>query len=287
MLELPLANCCSCFARESDVEKVVFGIMPSYYPGPYALVPVVAEMVDGRLSLVDDARDRFPKNGEIYVKNKAFPESFGRLSAGLWEVRTFETKSEQEEHSDPFARFYASGNLPAPHEIIPINCSSEDQDTIRELLLNRIRLPYRLTSDALIEFTDGVVVGPVRTLVHPDGDGFRCLECTFEVPIRAWKSRDVFDPLDIPNHTSTRFFVQAKFIPKADFYIDLSPLQDSIRSIVKLIAKERPGSYIISKKEQELLAEKLSSGGLPEHVEARRERVLRLLRQSMDIPEQL
>lgn len=267
--------------------RIVLGFYPQYQPGPYALVPVAAEYVFGKLEKVPDIRGRFPNNGEVYIHERNIPEDFARLSAGVWEVRYIERANDEDDRGDRFAHFVSMAILPAPHEIIYVGCSSEEPEVARELLLAGIPLPYRLTADPLIEFDDGVIAGPLKTSLRPEGTGFRCSELAFTLPLKAWKKRGALDSLTFSNQSQPRTFVWQTPLPKNDFLIDLSPWQEAIRSVVKFISKEGPGSYIISKKEQDLLAEKLSAGGLPEWVAARRERILRLLQESVDTQEQL
>ena len=265
--------------------RTVLGFFPFHPPVSFALVPVAAEIVDGKLTKVPDVRKRFPRNGEVYIHERNIPGDFGRSSAGLWEVKFIDT--DEQENSERFAHFVSTGVLLAPHEIVHIDCDSEEPDVARELLLRGVHLPYRLTSDPFLEFGDGIIVGPVRTSALPDGVGFRCPENALEHPLRGWRSRAALEPLVLPNQSQTRSFVWKKPFPKADLYIDFAPLQDAIRSVVRFIAKEGPGTYVIPKRQQDLLAEKLSAVGMPEWVDARRDRVLRLLGQSGEIPAQL
>jgi hypothetical protein len=265
--------------------RTVLGFFPFHTPVSFALVPVAAEIIDGKLTKVADVRKRFPRNGDVYIHERNIPSDFARFSAGLWEVKFIDT--DEQENSERFAHFVSTAVLTTPHEIVHVDCDSEEPDVAREHLLSGMHLPYRLTSDPFLEFCDGIIVGPVRTSALPEGIGFRCPDNALEHPLRAWRSRAALEPLTLPNQSLTRTFVWNKPLPKADFYIDFSPLQDAIRSVVKFIAKEGPGTYIIPKRQQDLLAEKLSAGGMPEWVEARRERVLRLLGQSVEIPEHL
>lgn len=267
--------------------KVVFGYMPSYNSGRFMMIAALAEVVEGRLVKVEDALTEFPTRGEVLVPQKFIPEAFDRLSAGLWEVQWAERRNEDDDRNDRFAHFVAVKDHAPPHEVFRVDCHSEDDDAAREILTRGLQLPYRLTAEPLVEFTDGVVAGPMRYLPLQDGFGFRCPDNAFDHPIRAWSHRGSLDALDIPNHVRTRSFVSRSFIRKAETYVDLYPMTEAIRGVIKYISKEGPGTYAISKKEQELLADKLSANGLPEWVEARRDRILRMMKLSVEIPKQL
>ena len=109
--------------------KVVFGYMPPYYPGRFAMIFAISRgRMKGKLVIVDDVMAEFPTRGEVLVPQKFIPDTFDRFSAGLWEVLWAERRNEDDERNDRFAHFVAVRDHAPPHEVIRIDCHSEDED---------------------------------------------------------------------------------------------------------------------------------------------------------------
>src|SRR5690606_1941894 len=70
-----------------------------------------------------------------------------------------------------------------------------------------------------------------------------------------------------------RRFLAQPALPKPDTYLDLAPLEQALRTLIRHVCKDGPGSFILTKNEQAALVARLSACPLLDHLEARRQRL--------------
>ena len=153
-----------------------------------------------------------------------------------------------------------------------------------------IALPFDRRASRRIHHDGVVTAGPLRCLPLQDGFGFRCPDNAFEHPIRrvgaiVGSARPPGDPeprevpvVRLAELLSVRLRLTSTFTSMAD----------AIRSVVKYASPRRGRAPTPSPRRSRISsADKLGADGLPEWVEARRDRILRLMRLSVEIPKQL
>lgn len=229
----------------------------------HLFIPVLAQEIDGILEPVENAIELFPTEGTILVEKRIFPSTLKRGSFGLWQVH----RRSEARPGSRYAEYKAHNHLPPPPEIINIPISSQRPEEARMFLMNGVNLPYELSGNPLIEFSNGLVVGPISAKVTDIG--FYCEEEAFQYPLNAWKSKLSLAPLFLKPDSliipSPRIFCGYTFLPERESLYDMASFRIMIASTMRFACKTGPGTYIISRKEQDEIINRLSSIGTSEH----------------------
>jgi hypothetical protein len=225
---------------------------------------------------IHDAEDFAPPRGTIYVPPNLVPENFGFLDFACWEVSEDPSFRDNDEGG---AKWKAKRLDRLPAEIVTLDISSSRSDEVVTILCDQgLQVNFNITARAVyVEFSDGVIAGPLTFSRSEDGRRSICEPTQFVEPIPAWKSGALFDTVLFTAEgrygRAHRRFLSSRQLPPNTDYLDFAPLEHALQSLVKRVCRDGPGSFILPKREQALLVERLMSIQLPTQLEARRRRL--------------
>ncbi|HVS36316.1 MAG TPA: hypothetical protein VMS17_12165 [Gemmataceae bacterium] len=212
------------------VPRIVLGFCAEVATADYTFAYVLAAGHEGRLLKADFSM--FPPQGSIYVPRSLFPHSPVRFrDLGFWDVEEDPNFSERNRGAK-YRAFRLRTDVPA--ELIRVDCPSHRPDEARQFLVERgLESFYRLDDrDLLLEFADGVLVGPVRLdPAQPDGR-FRCDPEQLAQPIGAWPNRHALQPVLVNMGQTMRWFVWP--LTRPDSFIDLASTRQVLESLQRL-----------------------------------------------------
>ncbi len=210
--------------------RIVLGFCAEVPTTEYTFAYVLAADHEGRLLKADFSM--FPPQGSIYVPRPLFPHQPVRFrDLGFWDVEEDPNFGDRNRGAK-YRAFRLRADVPA--EIIRVDCPSFQADEVRQHLIERgVEAFYRLDGrDLLVEFADGVTVGPVR--VEPDDDDgrFRCDPKRLGQPLGAWPNKSVLQPILVNMGQTARWFVWP--LPRSESFIDLASTRQVIDSLQQI-----------------------------------------------------
>ncbi len=212
------------------VPRIVLGFCAEIATTDYTFAYVMAAGHEGRLLKADFSM--FPPQGSIYVPRSLFPHLPVRFrDLGFWDVEEDPNFNERNRGAK-YRAFRLRPDVPA--ELLRIDCPSHRPDEARQFLLERgLESFYRLDGrDLLLEFADGVMVGPVR-LEPAEADGrFRCDPERLAEPLGAWPNRNALQPVLVSMGQTIRWFVWP--LPRPDSFIDLASTRQVLENLQRL-----------------------------------------------------
>src|SRR5262249_21010557 len=138
----------------------------------------------------------FPPKGTIYVPWEVKRPDFHYPDIGFWQAEE-DPDFPDEKHTSKYRATLRIADLPA--EIIPINCLSDDPQIARKRIVDE-GIPHESHVDGrriLLEFTDGVIVGPLRLEPGPTPAHYRSPAANLWLPFPAWASIQHLSPLEL------------------------------------------------------------------------------------------
>ena len=244
-------------------------------PG-YIFAPVLGVIDQSGVRAIHDVQNFAPPRGTIFVPPNLVPENFGFLDFACWEV--FEDPSFRD-NDEGGAKWKARRLDRLPAEIVTLDVSSSRSDEVVTILCEQgLQLNFNITAHAVyVEFSNGVIAGPVTFSRSADASRSICEPMQFVEPIPAWKSGALLDTVLFTAEgrygRAHRRFLSRRQLPPHTDYVDLAPLGQALRSLVKRVCRDGPGSSILTKRELALFVERLMSIQLPTQLEARRRRL--------------
>ena len=212
------------------VPRIVLGFCAEIATTDYTFAYVMAAGHEGRLLKADFSM--FPPQGSIYVPRSLFPHLPVRFrDLGFWDVEEDPNFNERNRGAK-YRAFRLRPDVPA--ELLRIDCPSHRPDEARQFLLERgLESFYRLDGrDLLLEFADGVMVGPVR-LEPAEADGrYRCDPERLAEPLGAWPNRNALQPVLVSMGQTIRWFVWP--LPRPDSFIDLASTRQVLENLQRL-----------------------------------------------------
>ena len=225
------------------VPRIVLGFCAEIATADYTFAYVLAAGHEGRLLKADFSM--FPPQGSIYVPRSLFPHFPVRFrDLGFWDVEEDPNFSERNRGAK-YRAFRLRTDAPA--ELVRVDCPSHRPDEARRHLVERgLEAFYRLDArDLLLEFADGVVVGPVR--VEPaEADGrFRCDPEALAQPLGAWPNRHALQPVLVNMGQTVRWFVWP--LPRPDSFIDVASTRQVLDNLQRIGVSQEVYDDVVGK----------------------------------------
>ena len=225
------------------VPRIVLGFCAEIATADYTFAYVLAAGHEGRLLKADFSM--FPPQGSIYVPRSLFPHFPVRFrDLGFWDVEEDPNFNERNRGAK-YRAFRLRTDAPA--ELIRVDCPSHRPDEARRHLVERgLEAFYRLDArDLLLEFADGVVVGPVR--VEPaEADGrFRCDPEALAQPLGAWPNRHALQPVLVNMGQTVRWFVWP--LPRPDSFIDVASTRQVLDNLQRIGVSQEQYDAVVGK----------------------------------------
>jgi hypothetical protein len=237
---------------------------------------VLAELVGEHLLPIKEPKTEFPTNGDVRVYRDQAPADFRFHDIGIWKVREVPPPTGKKEKYAKYSAIERLSDMPA--EFITIQISPEAIDDLRNRLLEEgISCHYRLdTHPVLVECIDGTVIGPFRLDRHADGRRYRVASTMLDKPVKAWRTKAPFRPLNLQDGGS-RTFASIFTSPPPETLVDLLPLRQVLSQMLRLSCRTSPGNYLLNEKQRDEIVERLIATPT-DHLSERRER----LKQALD-----
>jgi hypothetical protein len=249
--------------------RKVLGFCSTYSP---AFAFVLAEAIDeADLERIPHALAAFPPKGSIYVPWDFKPHDFRYPDIGFWLVQE-DPNYPDEKHSSRYRATARIADLPA--EIIRINCLSDDAESARNIIAED-GMAHESHLDGrriLLEFTDGVIAGPVRLEQGGTPGRYRIpAGPSLWMPLAAWSSIKNLSPLDLRIGNATRTFASKLTLPAPTKYLDLAPPEYVLKKLLEKGCKQGKGKYLLSETQRDEVIGRLvalqQDGITPERIE--------------------
>jgi hypothetical protein len=257
----------------------VFGIsLGTWANKDFGFVEVLATVQGDDVIPVDNPKDAFPTEGNIYVSEQYWVPPIG--GAAVYRVR--ETGSGKPGVRHAHFSAIAKGQ-PGPLEIIPISARSTDAERVRRLLLSGWTLGFGPGRQVLLKTTDGRIMGPVRVeprnpevpqsiLSRPDA---------FLDPLGLWRGPEELGTFEARWHGQVRTFASSLHLPPPSSFVDCMELGDCTRLVLKFVSSLKLEGLDFTKKQIEALSSALSQDSTPSRVGSRAERVIAAMKDAV------
>jgi hypothetical protein len=254
----------------SDDTRLVFGIStgPAWNDRGFVFLPVLGEIVRGRLEVLPDPRDQFPTEGNVYLHSEFWIPSAG--GAGTWRVRRTKEAGPGQRQAEYSV---VTRGQPIPIEIISLPVGPESPDRIREALREGLEVGYSVGNAVLIQLGDGSIIGPVRCDSMHDGLGFSCRLDALNEVLGHWPDGKALSAVKFRLRGPPRTFAGLMELPEPAGFFDCSEAEHAIRSILRLANDGAMGVKELTKRQLDHISRTVAELRVPEKLRSRLTRV--------------